>query len=95
MIGTKTIFGYVESLLDPKTREMYANVPTYVSPYTANGQAVKAAQLGGASGFQAIFYRGVPLVKDEKVASGVIYTLNEGAIDFARLRLPANESKLP
>ena len=88
MIGTKTIFGYVESLLDPKTREMYANVPTYVSPYTSNGQAVKSAELGGASGFTAIFYRGIPLVKDEKVASGKIYTLNEASIDFARLDFP-------
>lgn len=88
MLGTKTIFGYVESLLDPKTREMYANVPTYVSPYTANGQAVKAGELGGASGFTAIFYRGIPLVKDEKVASGVTYTLNENSIDFARLDFP-------
>lgn len=88
MIGTKTIFGFVESILDPKTREMYANVPTYVSPYTGNGQAVKAAQLGGATGFQAIFYRGIPLVKDEKVAAGKIYTLNENSIDFARLDFP-------
>jgi hypothetical protein len=88
MIGTKTIFGYVESLLDPKTREMYANVPVYVSPYTASGGAVKSAELGGASGFSAIFYRGIPLVKDEKVASGKIYYVNENAIDFARLDIP-------
>lgn len=88
MIGTKTIFGYVESLLDPKTREMYANVPVYISPYTANGTAVKAAELGGAAGFNAIFYRGIPLVKDEKVAAGKVYFLNENSIDFARLDFP-------
>lgn len=90
MIGTKTIFGFVETLLDPKTREMYSNVPSYVSPYTQNGQAVKSgdALLGGAAGFTAIFYRGIPLVKDEKVLSGKIYTLNEEAIDFARLDFP-------
>lgn len=88
MLTTKTIFGYVESLLDPKTREMYSNVPTYVSPYTANGGAVKSSELGGAAGFTAIFYRGIPLVKDEKVASGKLYTLNENSIDFARLDFP-------
>jgi hypothetical protein len=88
MLGTKTIFGYVESLLDPKTREMYANVPVYVSPYTPNGGAAKAAELGGAAGFTAIFYRGIPLVKDEKVASGKLYTVNEEAIDFASLDFP-------
>lgn len=88
MIGTKTIFGYVESLLDPKTRQMYQNVPVYISPYTETGQAVQASELSGASGFMAIFFRGIPLVKDEKVASGKIYTLNENSIDFARLDFP-------
>lgn len=88
MIGTKTIFGYVESLLDPKTRQMYQNVPVYISPYTETGQAVPASELSGATGFMAIFYRGIPLVKDEKVASGKIYTLNENSIDFARLDFP-------
>ena len=84
-LTTKTIWGFVESLLDPKTREMYQNVPTYVSPYTKNGQAVKAAELGGASGFTAIFHQGIPFVKDEKVGTGKTYTLNEGSIDFASL----------
>jgi hypothetical protein len=88
MITTKTAFGYVESLLDPKTRQMYENVPVYVSPYTPNGGAVKSGELGGSAGFTAIFYRGIPLVKDEKVASGKIYTLNEESIDFARLDFP-------
>lgn len=88
MLTTKTIYGFVESLLDPKTRQMYENVPSYVSAYTPDGGAVKAAELGGASGFTAIFHRGIPLVKDEKVASGKIYTLNEPSIDFARLDFP-------
>lgn len=87
-LTTKTVWGYVESLLDPKTREMYANVPTYVSAYTENGGAVSSAELGGAAGFTAIFYRGVPFVKDEKVAAGKIYTLNEESIDFVSLEFP-------
>lgn len=87
-LTTKTVFGYVETLLDPKTREMYQNVPVYVSPYTGAGSAVKASELGGASGFMAIFHRGIPIVRDEKVASGKAYTLNENSIDFARLDFP-------
>lgn len=88
MLTTKTIFGYTETLLDPKTREMYANVPVYVSPYTKAGTAVKAAQLGGASGFVAIFHRGVPMIKEEKVSTGKLYTLNENSIDFVSLEFP-------
>lgn len=87
-VGTKTIFGFVEQLLDPKTRQMYENIPSYVTPYTPNGGTVKAAELGGASGFTAIFHRGVPFCKDEKNASGKTYYLNEPMIDFARLDLP-------
>lgn len=87
-LTTKTIWGFIEQLLDPKTRQMYENVPSYVSPYTPDGGAVKAAELGGASGFVAIFHRGVPIVKDEKVGSGKTYTLNEPSIDFGRLDLP-------
>jgi hypothetical protein len=87
-LTTKTVWGYVESLLDPKTRQMYENVPSYVSAYTESGTAVKSAELGGAAGFNAIFFRGIPFVKDEKVASGKIYTLNENSIDFARLDFP-------
>lgn len=88
MLTTKTIFGYTEQLLDPKTRQMYDNIPSYVSAYTPNGGAVKAAELGGASGFTAIFHRGIPMVKDEKVASGKTYFLNEPSIDFASLGFP-------
>lgn len=88
MVGTKTFFGYVETLLDPKTRQMYENIPSYVSAYTPDGGTVKAAELGGAAGFTAIFHRGIPLVKDEKNASGRTYFLNEPSIDFARLDFP-------
>ncbi len=92
MLSTKTVFGYVESLLDPKTRQMYSNVPVYVSAFTQAGGAVTSAELGGASGFAAIFHRGIPLVKDEKVASGKLYTLNENSIDFASLAFPNMQS---
>lgn len=87
-ITTKTVWGYIEQLLDPKTRQMYENVPSYVSAYTSNGQTVKSSELGAASGFTAIFHRGIPIVKDEKVASGKTYTLNEPSIEFASLEFP-------
>lgn len=87
-LTTKTVWGYIESLLDPKSRQMYQNVPVYISAYTPDGGAVPAAELGGASGFTSIFHRGVPIAKDEKVATGKFYTLNEPSLDFARLDFP-------
>lgn len=88
VITTKTIFSSVETLLDTRIRESYNNIPSYVTAYTPRGGTVKASELSGASGFMAIFHRGVPIVKDEKVASGKFYTLNEGSFDFARLDFP-------
>lgn len=88
MITTKTIWGYVESLLSPADRRNYDNIPAYVTPYTQSGGTVTAAEKGAASGFRAIFHRGIPLVKDEKVGSGKIYTLCEKYIEFDRLSFP-------
>jgi len=88
VLTTKTVFGYTETLLDSKLRDNYQNIPSYVSAYTPRGGTVKASELGGASGFLAIFHRGVPIVKDEKIASGKFYTLNEESFDFARLDFP-------
>jgi hypothetical protein len=88
ILTNKTIWGYIEQLLDPKTRQMYENIPSYISPYTPNGGAVKAAELGGATGFTAIFHRGIPVVKDEKVGTGKTYYLNEGSIEFCRVDFP-------
>jgi hypothetical protein len=87
-LTTKSIFGYVEAILDPKSRQLYNNIPVYVSAHTAKGGAVPSAELGGASGFTALFHRGIPMVKDEKVATGKMYNLNEGAMEFARLEFP-------
>jgi hypothetical protein len=87
-ITTKTVWGYLETLLDPRSRALYENVPSYVTQYTPSGGAVKAAERGAAAGFTAIFHRGIPVVKDEKVATGKMYTLNESSIDFARLDFP-------
>lgn len=84
-ITTKSIFSYAESLLDSRLREVYQNIPTYVSAYTPNGGTVKMAQLGGASGFLAIFHRSVPIIKDEWCDTGAAYTLNEGAYDYVNL----------
>jgi hypothetical protein len=88
MMTTKTVWGYVEQILDTKERYNFQNIPSYVTPYTQSGGTVTAAEKGAASGFRAIFHRGVPLIKDEKIASGKIYTLCEKYIDFARLEFP-------
>jgi len=89
-ITTKTIWGLVETLLEAKSRINFDTSRGYlrVSPYTPMGTAVDAAELGGVAGFEAIFHRGIPLVKDDQCPSGYFFTLNERYMKFVRLDLP-------
>lgn len=85
VVTTKTIFSYVETLQDSRIREVYQNIPSYVSAYTPNGGTVKASELGGASGFLATFHRAIPIIRDEPCDSGSAYTLNEDSFDWVNL----------
>ena len=51
---------------------------------TAPGEA-----LGGDIGFDSIFYRGKPVVADEKCTSGYVYFLNENYLEW--YGLPSNK----
>lgn len=92
VITTKTIFSYAEALLDSRLRETYMNIPSYVSAYTPNGGTAKSAELGGASGFLAIFHRAVPIIKDEQCDTGSAYTLNEDAFDYVNLQMDQTQT---
>lgn len=89
-ITTKTIWGLVETLLEAKSRVNFDTARGYlrVSPYSPMGTAVDAAELGGVAGFESIFHRGIPVVKDDQCTSGHLYTLNERYMKFVRLDLP-------
>lgn len=64
--------------------------PTIAANYSANGfpqvtrtgQVASRRALGGDSGFDSIFYRGTPIVEDEKCPSGEVKILNENYFHF-------------
>lgn len=82
-LTTKTIWTLIEKLLEAKSRGNYDTTrgSLRVSPYTPMGTAVEAtdAYRGGA---EAIYFRGIPTVKDDACTSGNIFTLNENYTKF-------------
>jgi hypothetical protein len=82
-LTTKTIWGYVEKLVEAKSRGNYdtSRGNLRVSPYTPMGVALEAKQVG-VGGYESIYFRGVPTVKDDQCTSGLLYSLNENHLEF-------------
>lgn len=82
-LTTKTIWAFVEKLVEAKSRGNYdtSRGNLRVSPYTPMGVAVDA-KLVGMAGYESIYFRGVPTVKDDQCPTGLLYTLNENHLEF-------------
>lgn len=75
IIGTtKAIWSTYESLLTPTVR---ANYTTSGYPkMNAFGMVPTSAALAGSQGFDVLFFRGTPVVRDEQIPSGKIFFMN-------------------
>ena len=82
-LTTKTVWGLVEKLMESKSRGNYdtSRGNLRVTPYTPMGVAMDAAQVGMA-GYESMYVRGVPMVKDDQCPTGLFYTLNENHLEF-------------
>jgi len=69
---SETIFNLYEQLLQPQER-IAKDVPM-----------MKAGMVAG-TGFTGLFYKGFPIVADEKATSGVLYFLNENFLEWRGL----------
>jgi hypothetical protein len=83
-ITTETVWGLYESLIQP-TIVTNVNQNGYAQ-VTRNGVAQSRAALNGEIGFDALFFRGMPIVKDEKCTSGYLYMLNTNSIQWYGLK---------
>lgn len=83
-ITTETVWGLYESLLQP-TVAMNIQANGYAQ-VTRNGVASSRGALQGEIGFDALFFRGMPIVKDEKCTSGYLYMLNTNSIQWYGLK---------
>ena len=86
-VSNETVWDLYESLLTPTVR---ANYESFGLPMvTMNSKApVRAAELKGAAGFNALTYRGIPWVADEKSTAQTLWALNENHIDWYGLSDP-------
>lgn len=77
---TKTLWTTYESLLTPTVRAGYTQSGY---PKTNSFGMVPATQaLAGQQGFDTLFFRGTPVVKDEQIPSGKIFMVNTNFFGF-------------
>jgi hypothetical protein len=83
VLTTKSVWGLVERLVETKSRGNYdtSRGNLRVSPYTPMGVAMDQKDIG-SMGYESIYFRGIPTVKDDQCTSGSVYTLNENYIEF-------------
>lgn len=91
-LTTKAIWSMFETVLGDKISVSYN--PTAINGYnrvsgkTPVGTSVPATELKGAAGFNALSFRGKPVVADDKATAGRWFWLNENYLEFRRLLSP-------
>jgi hypothetical protein len=86
-ITTPTVFSLYEQLLQPQER-IAKDVPMMKS----GGRMDKAGTgFVGGTGFTGLFFKGFPILADEKCTSGYLYFLNEDFMDFYALPVAMTE----
>lgn len=81
IVTTPEIFGYFEALVLPMQQ---MNVGGYAQ-VTRDGLVRSQGALGGAVGFDALMFDGIPVVRDEKCPDQKMYFLNENYLDFYKM----------
>lgn len=84
IVCPEAVWTYYEALIQPNIRVNYDGY----RQITKGGMAESKAALKGEAGFDALMYRGVPLVADEKCTAGYMYFLNEKFLSWYGLQHP-------
>lgn len=82
---TKAIWSTYESLLTPTVRAGYTQ--NGYPKMNAFGMVPSAQALAGNQGFDVLFFRGTPVVKDEQIPSGKIFFLNTNYFGFKGIKI--------
>src|SRR3990167_272868 len=88
LLTTETVWDLYESLLTPTVRANYdASGRPQVTAFSKPGRMIQGEEaLKGAQGFDALSWRGIPVVADEKADSGVVFQLNENFLHWYSLK---------
>lgn len=87
IVTTETNWDLLESLYTPTIQSTYQSLSAVqITAYSKPGQAFKDQDsLKGQYGFEALYWRGVPIVADEKCDTGSMYFLNEEYLNWYNL----------
>jgi len=77
---TKALWSAYEALLTPTVRAGYTT--SGYPKMNAWGMVPTASALQGTAGFDVLFFRGTPLIKDEQCPSGKIFLMNSNYFGF-------------
>lgn len=83
---TESVWTFYEGLIQPHVRANYDAMG--YRQVGKKGMYENKAALKGEIGFDALMYRGVPVVADEKCTSGYMYFLNENYLHWYGLKHP-------
>lgn len=85
IVTTKSIWSTYESLLTPSIR---ANYTTSGYPkMDAYGMVAARAGMGAEQGFDVLFFRGSPVIKDEQMPSGKVFFVNSNYFSFKGVKI--------
>jgi len=88
-VTTEAIFALYEQLLQPQER--IAKTVSMMKGDPGRGLNSGTGNIGG-TGFTGLFYKGFPILADEKCTSGVLYFLNEDFLDWYALPVAMTEA---
>jgi len=91
IVTTPTVWSYYETLLTPTVVANYD--AGGFAQVTKDGVVANRGALKGEIGFDALYFRGTPIVKDQKCTAGYMYFLNEKYLNFYSLPHPDNVLK--
>lgn len=82
---TKSLWSTYESLLTPTVRAGYTQ--NGYPKMNAYGMLPRAEGLAGNQGFDVLFFRGTPVVRDEQVPSGKMFFINTNYFGFKGINI--------
>jgi len=88
IITTSTLWRAIEDLLFPSVSATYGAAGSKRGKINRLGDVGMGQTLTGLAGYTAIYYRGIPIVKDAKCTAGYIYYLNRKFLFWAGLAHP-------
>lgn len=88
---TKTLWSTYESLLTPTVRAGYTQ--NGYPRMNAFGMTNRTEGLAGNQGFDVLFFRGTPVVKDEQIPSGKMFLINSEYFGFKGITLKSQNIK--